>query len=139
VIRHEVTTDSQNALLICFSWTARCDISCEWRLLFPGECGKNQTPVCDKAVVRNCNSNVNPRSHVSGEIRELQPKMEQLISLVNKTLSSTPRPPGKWNLSGFLKMDRSFYNQCFVNLPLGFILFVTVPVYSCKEQHEKYK
>ena len=106
---------------------------------FPVNAEKNQTPVCDEEVVCNCNYNVNPRSLVSGEIRELKTEMEQLISLVNKTLSSTPWPPGKGNLSGFLKMDRSFYNQCFVNLPLGFILFAAVPESLCKEQHEKYK
>ena len=62
----------------------------------PINAGKNGGPgngkSCDKAVVCNCNYNVKVHSHVSGDIRELKTKMEQLIALMNKTSPSTPPP-----------------------------------------------
>ena len=68
---------------------------------------KSQTPVpaktCNKAPVYNYNCNCNQDPHVSEDIKEIKTKLEQLVALVNKTL--TPRPtttPGKLKLcSGF--------------------------------------
>ena len=66
----------------------------------------NQTrsPVCPKVPVNNCNChcNVNQVSFVSKAINALETKLEQLITLVNKTSAQqSTAPQGKLTIANF--------------------------------------
>ena len=62
---------------------------------------KPPAKTCDKDPVNNynCNCNINQDSHVREAIDDIKRKLEQLIALVNRSI--TPQPPTKPGLRSF--------------------------------------
>ena len=80
-------------------------------------------------------------SHVSEAIKTLETKLENLIALVNKSLTPQPTPPGKVNSHIFSMMIFlwAVVASALLNFKNGFLFVAAGPVSSCKEQYDKHK